>query len=251
MPNRPNELEAFTEDRKANLQAASADEALKQRSLEWMLATSKYSYSYNFDWLGIPIIQFPQDILALQQVIWSVRPELIVETGVAHGGSAIFYASMLELVGESGLVIGIDVDIRPHNRARIVNHRMSRRIHLIEGSSTDERVVAAVQEIAADKTRVMVVLDSNHTAEHVALELDLYQGLVRKGSYLIVLDTSVEEVPAGFFSNRNWGPGNSPRTAVDAFLERSDRFIVDENFDNSLLISSARGGYLRCVADLN
>jgi cephalosporin hydroxylase len=251
MPNRANELEAFAEERKTNLHAASVDEALKRRSLEWMLATSKYSYSYNFDWLGIPIIQFPQDILALQQVIWSVRPEVIIETGVAHGGSAIFYASMLELVGEPGLVIGIDVDIRPHNRARIVNHRMSRRIHLIEGSSTDERVVAAVHEIAEDKARVMVVLDSNHTAEHVALELESYQGLVRDGSYLIVFDTSVEDVPAGFFADRNWGPGNSPRTAVDAFLDRHDRFIVDENLDNSLLISSARGGYLRCVGDPN
>jgi cephalosporin hydroxylase len=209
---------------------------------------SKLKYSYNFTWLGRPIIQFPQDIVALQEIIWRVRPDLIVETGVARGGSLIFYASLLELIG-AGQVIGIDIDLRAPNRAEIKQHPMAHRIVLIDGSSVDDQVIAAVREHAHGKKAVLVVLDSNHTHEHVARELALYSPLVTKGSYLVVLDTMVEDMPADFYPDRPWGKGNNPKTAVMEFLRTTDRFVIDEEYNSKLLITVAPDGYLRCIGD--
>ena len=211
--------------------------------------TCDYKYSYNFSWLGIPIIQYPQDMIAVQEIIWATRPDLIVETGVAHGGSVIFYASMLELLGENGRVVGIDVDIRPHNRAVLEKHPLIRRVTLLEGGSTDKAIVQQVFEIAKDKKRILVILDSNHTHEHVFNELEAYSPLVKQGSYLIVMDTVVEDLPKDYFAHRPWDKGNSPKTAVRDFLQKNDRFEINREIDHKLLLSVAPEGYLRCIKD--
>jgi cephalosporin hydroxylase len=188
-------------------------------------------------------------MVAMQEIIWRVRPDLIVETGVARGGSLVFYASLLELIGGAGQVLGIDIDIREHNRVEIEKHLMARRITMLQGSSIDEQVAREVQQFATNKKRVVVLLDSNHTHEHVARELALYAPLVTKGSYLVVFDTIIEDMPEDFFPDRPWGKGNNPKTAIHEFLKATDRFIIDEEFNNKLLISVAPDGYLRCVKD--
>ncbi|HKW11514.1 MAG TPA: CmcI family methyltransferase [Gemmatimonadaceae bacterium] len=225
----------------------TADRAMMASAADFMRKSIDHRYSYNFSWLGVPIIQYPQDIVALQELVWSDRPDLIVETGVAHGGSAVFFASMLELLG-GGTVVAIDIDIRPHNRAVIEAHPLAKRIVLMEGSSTDAAVVEAVAERARSARSVLVVLDSNHTHEHVARELDLYSAFVKRGGHLAVLDTIVEHLP-GPFAGRPWGPGNSPGSAVAAFLRTNRRFVTDNGLSDKLLITVAPGGYLRCVKD--
>jgi cephalosporin hydroxylase len=233
----------------APLKRMASDRALRREARELFVKASRYRYSYNFTWLGRPIIQFPEDVLALQEVVWCVKPDLIVETGIAHGGSLILWASLLQLLGEDGQVVGIDVEIRPANRAEIERHPLSSRITMIEGSSVDTSVIERVQALAQARRRVLVVLDSNHTHDHVAHELDLYSPMVRRGSYLVVMDTVVEAMPADFFPDRPWGRGNNPQTAVAEFLKRNDRFEVDGEIDAKLLMSVAPGGYLRCVKD--
>lgn len=183
----------------------------------------------------------------MQELIWRVRPRLIVETGVAHGGSLLLSASLLELIGGPGRVVGVDVDIRPENRAIIESHPLSRRIELIQGSSIDEDVVRQVKELASGKSPVMVFLDSNHTHDHVLKELESYSPVVTPGSYLVVFDTIVEHMPKSFFPNRPWGPGDNPLTAVRRFLTMSDRFVVDQSLQDKLLWTVAPEGYLLCV----
>lgn len=225
------------------------DKQLQQITREWFAKASKHYYSYHFNWLGRPIIQFPQDLIALQEIVWDTKPDLIVETGVARGGSLVFYASLLELVGGDGLVVGIDVDFRPHNRAALASHPLSRRIEVLDGSSTDTAIVEAVRRRAATRPRVLVVLDSLHTHDHVLGELRAYAPLVRPPSYLVVLDTIIEDMAADFSADRPWGPGDNPKTAIAAFLAETDRFEVDRELEAKLLISVAPGGYLRCVKD--
>lgn len=224
-----------------------ADEDVRSRSQGWLEAVSQHRYSYNFRWLGLPIIQFPQDIVALQELTWAVKPDLVVETGVARGGSAILYASILELIGGPGRVIAIDIDIRAHNRRAIEEHPLAGRVELLEGSSVDPAIVDRVAAEARTAERVMVVLDSNHTEDHVLSELRAYGPLVTPGSYLVVLDTVIERMPANAFPDRPWGPGDNPMTAVARYLEETDRFETDRAIDDRLLVSVAPGGYLRCV----
>lgn len=225
------------------------DEALKATTHEWFLDATRHEYSYHFTWMGRPIIQFPQDIVAMQELIWQIKPDLIIETGIAHGGSLVFYASMLELLGGQGKVVGIDIDIRPHNREAIEAHPMAKRIHMIEGSSVDAATVAKVEAIAKGHARIMVVLDSNHTHDHVLQELRSYAPLVTKGSYLVVFDTVVESMPKSYFPDRPWGPGDNPWTAAHTFLLETERFEVDETIPNKLLVTVAPDGYLRCIKD--
>jgi cephalosporin hydroxylase len=238
----------YEEERSTCLTAQGRDQALKQRSVDWILATTATKYSYQFNWMGRPVIQFPQDLLAMQELIWTLKPDLIVETGVAHGGSLVFYASMLELVGGSGRVLGIDIEIRPHNREALETHPMFHRIDLIEGSSIDEGVLRQVRTRAGGK-RVLVCLDSNHTHDHVLKELELYSPLVKIGGYLVVFDTIVEQMPKAHFPDRPWGPGNNPWTAVQQFLKTNDRFEIDRSIPDKLLITVAPDGYLRCIKD--
>jgi cephalosporin hydroxylase len=196
--------------------------------------------------MGRPIIQYPQDMVAMQEIIWRVRPDLIIETGVAHGGSLIFYASMLELIGH-GAVIGIDIDIRAHNRTAIEQHPMMKRIALIEGSSIAPDIVDKARN-AANGKRVLVVLDSNHTHEHVLAELRAYAPLVSVGSYCVVMDTIVEDMPVDAYPDRPWGRGDNPKTAVLEFLKAHPEFQIDEAVEQKLLITMAPGGYLKRIA---
>ena len=242
-------MKSFEEEKKERIAALEMDGRLRADSVAWLSNASMYKYSYNFLWMGRPIIQFPQDIVAMQEIIWQVKPELIIETGIAHGGSLIFYASMLELLGGNGHILGIDIDIREHNRSEIENHPMSKRITMLQGSSIDEGIVDQVCEFARGKQPVLVALDSNHTYSHVIKELELYSPLVTKGSYLIVFDTIVEDMPEDFFLDRPWGKGNNPKTAVREFLKSNCRFEIDQEMDNKLLITVAPEGYLKCVKD--
>lgn len=235
-----------SEDKKLS-RSESADAGLRELSSNWVNETAQYRYVYNFTWLGIPVIQFPQDIVAMQEVIFQVKPDLIIETGIAHGGSLILYASMLELMGGDGQVLGVDVDIRAHNREKIENHPMVKRITMFEGSSISDEIASRVRAFAAGKKRILVVLDSNHTYEHVRREIELYSPLVGLGSYLVVFDTVVENMPPDAFPDRPWGKGNNPMTAVREFISRTDRFQIDREIDRRLLISAAPEGYLKCV----
>jgi cephalosporin hydroxylase len=243
------EAEKFRQEVARSVAGLGEDEQVHALSRTWIKDTTPHRYTYNFTWLGRPIIQFPQDMVAVQEIIWATRPDLIVETGIAHGGSLILSASILELIGGDGRVVGVDIDIRPHNRAGIESHPLMRRITLIEGSSTDEDVVAQVREHARPGAQVMVILDSNHTHEHVLRELELYSPLVRKGGYLVVFDTIIEDMGAEAFADRPWGVGNNPKTAVHEFLRTNDRFEVDRAMHDKLLITVAPDGYLRCRAD--
>lgn len=225
-----------------------ADRALRRRSIGWIVGTARYEYVYHFTWLGMPIIQLPADVVGLQEIIWATKPDLIIETGVARGGSIIFHASLLQLLGGRRRVVGIDVDIRPVNRRAIESHPLAHRVVLMQGSSTDPGIVKRVHAIARRSRRVMVILDSNHTHEHVARELELYSGLVRRGGYLVVCDTVVENMPKGYFSNRPWDRGDNPMTAVRQFLKANKRFEVDRRMDK-LLLSANPSGYLRCIRD--
>jgi cephalosporin hydroxylase len=242
-------MNQFEKRNAEKIKALGADKALRDASIQWITNSSKHEYSYHFSWLGRPIIQFPQDIVAMQEIIWRVKPDLIFETGIAHGGSLIFSASMLELIGGEGIVLGVDIDIREHNRVEIEKHPMSKRIKMIQGSSVDEAVAQKVYEIARGRKRILVVLDSNHTHQHVGKELELYSRLVTKGSYLVVFDTVVEDMPAGFFKDRPWGNGNNPKTAVTEFLKTNRRFEIDREIENKLLITVAPSGYLKCIED--
>jgi cephalosporin hydroxylase len=219
-------------------------------------------YSYNFNWLGRPIIQYPQDMAAMQEIIWEVKPDLIIETGIAHGGSLIFSASMLALLDmceaiESGQsfnpeesrrkVLGLDIEIRSHNRNAIEAHPMSSRIQMIQGSSISPEVIEQVKQIAANHKTILVCLDSNHTHDHVLGELHAYASFVSKGSYCVVFDTIVEHSPKEMFPDRPFGPGNSPKTAVFEFLKSHPEFEVDKSIDHKLLISVAPDGFLKRV----
>jgi len=239
----------FMEERKRDIQRMAEDRQMAELGLAFVRDTAKYKYSYNFTWLGRPIMQLPQDIVAMQEIIWQVKPDLIIETGIAHGGSLIFYASMLELLGGEGQVLGIDIDIREHNRVEIEKHPMFERITIMQGSSTDEDIVQQVYDFAKGKKQVLVALDSSHTHNHVLKELQLYSPLVTKGSYLVVFDTLIEDIPEDFFPDRPWGKGNNPKTAVWEFLKTNHRFEIDREIENKLLITVAPDGYLRCMKD--
>jgi cephalosporin hydroxylase len=243
------EVARFFAEVHENIDGLREDAAVRQATLDWINAIAPHNYTYNFTWLGRPVIQFPQDLAALQEIIWDTRPNLIVETGIAHGGSLIFHASMLQLLGNDGRVLGVDIDIREHNRAEIEAHPMFDRIDMIEGSSIDDAIAAQAAGAAAKAERVMVVLDSNHTHAHVFRELELYAPLVTKECYLVVCDTLIEDMPAGSFPDRPWDKGNNPRTAVDAYLKTTSRFEVDQVMDAKLQISVAPGGYLKCMMD--
>jgi cephalosporin hydroxylase len=228
----------------------------KSKSLEWMQLSASAKYSYNFTWLGIPIIQYPQDIVALQEIIYRVQPELIIETGIAHGGSLILSASLLKLLdlididrrnnpNQKSKVLGIDIEIRKINRDRILSHPLADYIEIIEGSSTDPKIAQQVESIASKYNRVMVFLDSNHSHDHVLQELRYYGRLVTSESYCVVFVTVIEEMPKGFFVDRPWDVGNSPMTAVIEFLQENSSFSLDDSIEDKLQITTARHGYLK------
>ena len=240
------QIKQFKLFREKNIEALRKKKKNKKLSNDFIIELTKQKYVYNFDWLGRPIIQFPQDIIALQEIIWKVKPDLIIETGIAHGGGLIFYASMLELIGK-GEVLGIDIDIRTHNRKEIEKHKMFKRIKMIEGSSIDEKVIKEVQRVIKRHEKIMVCLDSLHTHEHVLNELNLYSKFVSTGSYIVVFDTIIEYMPKGYFKDKPWDKGNNPKTAVDEFFKKNKNFIVDKDIKNKLLITAAPCGYLKRI----
>ncbi|MCX6319804.1 MAG: cephalosporin hydroxylase family protein [Bacteroidetes bacterium] len=241
-----NQVQQFEHEREERVASNGTNEPLQQSAKAFMTQTIRSQYSYNFSWMGRPIIAYPQDMIAMQELIWRVQPDLIIEAGVAHGGSVIYYASLLELIGGDGLVVGIDIDIRKHNRDLIEQHPMMKRIQLIEGSSVSDEVVNQVKQIAAGKKKIMVCLDSNHTHEHVLAELKCYAPLVSVDSYCVVFDTVVEDMPEDLeWANRPWGIGDNPKTAVFEYLKEDSNFEIDKSVDYKLLISVAPDGYLR------
>lgn len=240
------QIKKFDLERREYIRRIAGSKKLEKLAIDFFIESWKLKYSYNFDWLGLPIIQYPQDIVAIQEIIWSVKPELIIETGIARGGSLIFYASMLELLGRGG-VVGIDIDIREHNRKVIEKHKMAKRITMIEKSSIDPQTVRRVRQIAKRYKKVLVCLDSSHSHNHVLRELELYSPFVTRGSYLVVFDTIVECMPKGAVKNRPWDKGNNPKTAVSEFLETHEDFIIDHNVERKIAITSAPGGYLKRI----
>lgn len=241
-----NPVQQFIDERQRRIASNASNKALRQAADAFNLESNKAQYSYNFSWMGRPIIQYPQDMLAMQEIIWNVKPDLIIETGIAHGGSLLYYASLLELIGK-GEVLGIDIDIREHNRKAIEAHPMSKRIRMIQGSSVDLRTVDEIKKYAAGKDTILVCLDSNHTHEHVLSELRLYAPFVSPGSYLVVFDTIVEDLPDNYLPGRAWARGDNPKTAVYEFLKSNHEFIIDKSFDHKLLVSVAPEGYLKRV----
>jgi cephalosporin hydroxylase len=252
----------FEKESVARIAEMRGDRSLVEAAKAFMVASTPPKYSYNFFWLGRPIIQYPQDIVAVQELIWALRPDLIVETGIAHGGSLVMSASMLALLdvcdalsGGKALnpaasrrkVVGIDVDIRAHNRAAIEAHPLAAYIEMIEASSIAPEIVERVGHLARGYERVLVFLDSNHTHAHVLAELEAYAPLVTKGSYCVVFDTIVEDLPKSMYPNRPWGPGDNPKTAVREYLRTHSEFEVDSSIHDKLQITVAPEGYLRRV----
>lgn len=241
----------------------AGNKALHAAAKDFLSATIATKYSYNFHWQGRPIIQYPQDMVAMQELVWTVKPDLIIETGIAHGGSLIFSASMLALLdmcdaiekGESldprksrRKVLGVDIDIRAHNRAAIEAHPMASRIQMIQGSSIAPEIVEQVRALAKDYSRILVCLDSNHTHAHVLAELEAYAPLTSVGSYCVVFDTVVEDLPKELAGDRPWGPGDNPKTAAWKYLASHPEFQIDRSIQDKLQITVAPDGYLRRVA---
>lgn len=258
-----NEIDRFQAEVRSNIEALGRDTDVQALSRIWVREIARHKYAYNFTWMGRPAIQFPNDPWALQEIIWTTRPDLIIEAGVAHGGSIIFSASMLAMLDmcdaiEQGgakfdprhskrKVIGLDIDIRAHNRAAIEAHPMASRIQLMQGSSIDPAIVEQMHQIAAGYQRILVCLDSNHTHEHVLGELQAYAPLVTPGSYCIVYDTLIEDMPEDSFPDRPWRKGNSPKSAVFEYLKTHPEFEIDKSIDHKLQISVAPDGYLKRV----
>lgn len=239
------EILKFNEERRNAIAAMGKDVDLKRMSLDWMILADKYKYTYNFSWMGRPIIKFPNDIVILQEIIMKVKPDFIVETGIAHGGSIIFSASMLELLGH-GEVIAVDIDIREHNKKAIEAHPMFKRITMIQGSSVDPEIVNSIKEKVKGK-KVLVCLDSLHTHDHVLKELQMYWDMVNVGSYIVCPDTFIEYFPKGYFKDRPWDVGNNTMTGMKEFLKQNDHFEIDQEINDKLVITEGFDGYLKRV----
>lgn len=255
-----NPQQVFQQERDERLTAYRGDTAFQALSRDWLEASMKRKYVYNFEWMGRPIIQYPQDMVAVQELVMRVRPDVIIETGVAHGGSLVLSASLLALLDMADAisaghvidprvstrkVIGVDIDIRPHNKMAIEAHPMASRIHLVQGSSVDASTVNQVRELAAGAQTVLVLLDSMHTHAHVLAELDAYGPLVSPGSYCVVFDTFIEDMPPAFFDDRLWDVGNNPKTALRQWLGGHPEFEIDDQWPQKMMVTVAPDGFLR------
>jgi len=236
----------FEKRNKKMINLMNKDKELIKLSSKWFVRSFSHEYSYHFSWLGRPIIQFPQDMVIIQEIIWRTKPDLIIETGIAHGGSLIFSASILELIGK-GKVLGIDIDIRKHNRKEIENHPLKKRITMLEGSSLDKDILKKVKKYAQNKKRILLFLDSFHTNDHVLKELEMYSPLIKKEGYIVVFDTVIEFMPKDSFPHRPWDKGNNPHTAVKKFLKQNKRFKMDKEIERKLLVTSCPEGFLKCI----
>lgn len=258
-----NEYQKFKKECNEEILSQGEDEQMLQMTNKWFDLSFSNKYPYHFECLGRPIIQYPQDIIAMQEIIWEVQPDLIIETGIAHGGSLVLSASMLAQLDmidaiKSGQtidpnnsnrkVLGIDIDIREHNRAAIEKHPMASRIQMIQGSSIAPEIIDQVKDIAKNYQRILICLDSNHTHEHVLAELGAYAQLTSVNSYCVVFDTIVEDLPEDMFPERPWGQGDNPKTAVWEYLKKHPEFEIDKAIQNKLLITVAPDGYLKRIA---
>ncbi|WP_319559828.1 cephalosporin hydroxylase family protein [Marispirochaeta sp.] len=252
----------FKKECEKEIRIMSGSDEFTKCTRDWLNTANSLKYSYHYNWLGRPIIQYPQDIVAMQEIIWNVKPDLIIETGIAHGGSLIFSASILALLDmcdaietnqmldpkrSKRKVVGIDIDIREHNLKAIQMHPMFSRIEMIEGSSIDPSIVSQVEKIASEYTNILVCLDSMHTHDHVLAELEVYAPLVSKGSYCVVFDTIIEDLPKDMFPDRPWSKGNNPKTAVWEYLKKNSDFEIDKMIDSKLAITVAPDGYLKRI----
>jgi cephalosporin hydroxylase len=255
-----NPVTKFNQERQERLTSYASDTEFQGLSRQWLEESMRRQYVYNFDWMGRPIIQYPQDMVAVQELIWSVRPDVIIETGIAHGGSLVLSASMLAMLDmcdaiqlgtsfdprvSARRVIGVDIDIREHNLAAISAHPMASRIKMVQGSSVAPSVIAQVKDLVNEAKHVMVFLDSMHTHDHVLAELGAYAPLVTQGSYCVVFDTFVEDMPPKFFADRPWDVGNNPKTAVNQWLGTHPEFEIDLSYQNKLMVTVAPGGFLK------
>lgn len=241
-------IKEFQQEVATNIEELCKDSSLRQSSIKFMHELTDRRYPYNFTWMGLPIIQFPQDIQAMQEIIWEVKPDLIIETGVARGGSLVMYAGLMKMMDLKGEVVGVDIDIRAHNRQAIESHPMGRDIKLVQGSSIDPEVIAQIRNLAKGKKRILVCLDSMHTHDHVLKELELYSEFVTKGSYLVVFDTVVEEMPKGYYKDRPWDVGNNPYTAVHEFIkDHGTQFEIDRTICGKLVLTVSRNGFLKRI----
>ena len=252
----------FAAERAQHLESYAKDKEFRTLSQTWLEASMRKKYVYNFDWLGRPIIQYPQDMWAVQELIWTVKPDLVIETGIAHGGSLILSASILAMLDyceamEKGVslnpreskrkVIGIDIDIREHNRKAIEAHPLAHHLHLVQGSSVAPETVDQVKTLAKGHQKIMVFLDSMHTHDHVLKELQAYAPLVSKGSYCVVFDSFVEDMPADLFPDRPWSPGDNPKTALHEYLKTNKDFVIDKSVEGKLMVSVAADGFLKRI----
>ncbi|MDP3085506.1 MAG: cephalosporin hydroxylase family protein [Rubrivivax sp.] len=241
----PDAHPSYRAEKQQRIGSFGSDEEFRALSSAFRSMALERKYMNNFSWLGRPLIQLPMDAMAMQEIIWAVKPDLIIETGVAHGGSLMLSASLLEMLGE-GEVVGIDIEVRDHNRQAIESHPLAHRISLIEGSSVDPDVVAQVRALARGKKKVLVCLDSNHTHEHVLAELKAYADLVSVDSYCVVFDTFVEDMPADYvWTDRPWGKGNNPKTAIWEWIKDHPEFVIDRSVEDRILVTSAPDGFLR------
>ncbi len=253
-------IQQFQRERAERIEEYRSDKSFQQLSSSWLAESMARKYVYNFEWLGRPVIQYPQDMIAVQELVWRCRPDLIIETGIAHGGSLILSASLLALLEmfdamEKGVeldlqnpkrkVIGIDIDIREHNRRAIEDHPLAGRIEMFEGSSIDSEVISQVHDAAGGFKNIMVFLDSMHTHEHVLAELNGYAPLVGSGSYCVVFDTYIENMKPDFFPDRPWDVGNNPMTAVKKWLADNQDFTVDSEMETKLQVTVAPYGFLK------
>ena len=221
-------------------------QSLRQKSIDWMIHADKYKYTYNYTWMGRPIIKFPNDMVIQQELMWNCKPDLVIETGIAHGGSIIFTASMMEMMGIDGEVVGIDIDIRPHNRREIESHPMYKRITMYEGDSVSEPILTQVRSHLQGKSSVMVILDSLHSHDHVLKELVAYSSMTSVGNYCILPDTFIEFFPKGYYSKtRPWDVGDNPYTAMKAFMATDDKFEIDYSLTHKAMITECFDGYLK------
>jgi cephalosporin hydroxylase len=257
-----NLIQQFDQERRQRIEGYRGDAAFTAQSQAWLEASMRRRYVYNYDWLGRPIIQYPQDMVAMQELVWATRPDLIIETGIAHGGSLVLSASLLAMldycdaVGAGTVldpkaskrrVLGLDIDIRAHNREAIESHPLAHKIVMIQGSSISPEVIAEVQAYARGYQRIMVCLDSNHTHDHVLAELRAYASLTTRGCYCVVFDTFVEDMPADLFPDRPWAPGDNPKTALHAYLKEQPGFEIDTTITHKLQVTVAPDGFLKRV----
>ena len=238
----------FESERIASIQKMNSDKDLLEKSIEWMRSADKYKYSYNFRWMGLPIIKYPNDIVVMQEIFWKTKPDLVIEVGIARGGSVVFSASMQKMMDiENSEVVGIDIQITAETKKFLASHQLSKKITIYEKSSLDDEIAAIIQPHLKNKKSVLVILDSDHTHEHVLKELLIYSRVVTKDSFIILTDTFIEFLPPGYFVNREWDVGNNPYTALMAFLKENSDFIVDEDFSSKALISEAISGFIRRI----